>query len=257
MHTALKCFWANGHLLSTSLLLHLSSPNTPEAHANFKWCNYTPLFVAVGNLRMFSKVWKTVDMELFYTFLLSSPDPSCAQTRSSRSRRSITRQPCSKLKHLDSTWAKSLDVWLCNDGQPCHPMRLCNLCVLYTLPCYIMLHCRHYVVCMWGTHSELPYPSVIEKIKTTKHHLKSDVELCIWLNIRPKVRMWRDQSHILPSKKIDTEDAADLSNFMLTISSCYPTRTGSTMPAWKRSTMSMPPEAFQTFGQSYAKVYPI
>ena len=65
MHTALKCFGANGHLLSTSLLLHLSSPNTPEAHANFKWCNYTPLFVAVGNLRMFSKVWKTVDMELF------------------------------------------------------------------------------------------------------------------------------------------------------------------------------------------------
>ena len=94
------------------------------------------------------------------TFLLSSPDPSCAQTRSSRSRRSITRQPCSKLKHLDSTWAKSLetihlnsDVWLCNDSQPCHPMILCNLCVLDTLPCYIMSHWTHHVVCMWGTHS--------------------------------------------------------------------------------------------------------
>ena len=52
------------------------------------------------------------------------------------------------------------------------------------------------------------------------------VELCIWLNIRPKVRLWRDQSHILPSKKIDTEDAVDLSKFMLTVSSSYPTRTG-------------------------------
>ena len=229
MHT-LKCFGADGWWPSSPSRASLKSKHS-RSTCKFKMVQLR--FVAAGNNLHVLKAWTTVDMELlFYHQPFQAVPRNAAAEGEDPSRDSPV-----------AGW----NTWIA-PGQS--RLSLCDRCIWlwgHVIPwdytqnhvpsCYIAQSMQY--VCGGPTVSCLILRCRI--VYLVEHVAESQA-------------VKRPKSH--PAIQEDWYwkccCRCTLSNFMLTVTSCYTTRTGSIMPAWKRSIM--PPAAFQTFGQSYVKV---